>query len=100
MNISNFVGATPLVKLQNRDPEMADIYVKVEALNVGGSIKTRVAKRMVEDAIANKQLRSGMTIIEPTGGNTGIGLAIMAIIHNFHFVAVVPDNYSQERIDL
>lgn len=100
MNITNCIGNTPLVKLQNRDTDSADIYVKIEHFNAGNSIKSRVAKQMVEDAIKSGKLKAGMTIIEATGGNTGMGLAIMSTIYNFNFVAVVPDNYSQERIDL
>lgn len=100
MNITNCIGNTPLIKLQNRDTDSADIYVKIEHFNAGNSIKSRVAKQMVEDAIKSGKLKTGMTIIEATGGNTGMGLAIMSTIYNFNFVAVVPDNYSQERIDL
>lgn len=100
MDITNFIGNTPLIKLQNNDIDSADIYVKIEHFNAGSSIKSRVAKQMVEDAMKNGVLKTGMTVIEATGGNTGIGLAIMSIIYNFNFVAVVPDNYSQERIDL
>lgn len=100
MNITNCIGNTPLIKLQNRDTDSADIYVKIEHFNAGNSIKSRVAKQMVEDAIKSGKLKAGMTIIEATGGNTGMGLAIMSTIYDFNFVAVVPDNYSQERIDL
>lgn len=100
MNITNCIGNTPMIKLQNRDNDSADIYVKIEHFNAGNSIKSRVAKQMVEDAINSGKLKAGMTIIEATGGNTGMGLAIMSTIYNFNFVAVVPDNYSQERIDL
>lgn len=100
MNITNYVGNTPLVKLQNENDHSADIYVKIEHFNAGASIKARVAKQMVEDAIKSGSLKAGMTVIEPTGGNTGIGLAIMSIKYGFNFVAVVPDNYSKDRIDL
>lgn len=100
MNITDFVGNTPLVKLKKENDHYADIYVKIEYFNAGASIKARVAKQMVEDAIKSGSLKTGMTVIEPTGGNTGIGLAIMSIIYGFNFVAVVPDNYSKDRIDL
>ena len=100
MNITDFVGNTPLIKLQSENDHSADIYVKVEHFNAGASIKARVAKKMVEDAIKSGLLKTGMTVIEPTGGNTGIGLAIMSIIYGFNFVAVVPDNYSKDRVDL
>ena len=100
MDITNCIGNTPLIKLQSRDTGSSDIYVKIEHFNAGSSIKSRVAKQMVEDAIKCGKLKAGMTIIEATGGNTGMGLAIMSTIYNFNFVAVVPDNYSQERIEL
>lgn len=100
MNITNFIGNTPLVRLNNYEPGSADIYVKMEYFNAGASIKARVAKQMVQDALENGQLHKDITILEPTGGNTGVGLAIMSIIYGYQFIAVVPDNYSQERIDL
>lgn len=100
MNIINFIGKTPLIKLQKQNEHSADIYVKIEYFNAGASIKARVAKQMVEDAIKSGLLKTGMSVIEPTGGNTGIGLSIMSIIYGFNFVAVVPDNYSNDRIDL
>lgn len=98
--ITDFIGNTPLVKLMNDDPESADIYVKIEHFNAGGSHKSRIAKGMVEDAEKAGLLRKGMTLIEPTGGNTGIGLAILATLHGYNFIAVVPDNYSVDRIKL
>lgn len=99
MNIADFVGGTPLIKLQNDDGS-ADIYVKIEHFNAGGSVKSRVAKQMIKDAMEAGILKPGMTIVEPTGGNTGLGLAMMSIIYDSNFVAVVPDNYSKERINL
>ena len=99
MNIADFVGGTPLIKLQNDDGS-ADIYVKIEHFNAGGSVKSRVAKQMIKDAMEAGILKPGMTIVEPTGGNTGLGLAMMSIIYDFNFVAVVPDNYSKERNNL
>lgn len=100
MNITDYIGNTPLVKLKTENEHSADIYVKIEYFNAGASIKARVAKQMVDDAIKSGLLKAGMTVIEPTGGNTGIGLAIMSVIYGFHFIAVVPDNYSKDRIDL
>lgn len=98
MNIIDCIGNTPLIKLKKRDKNSADIYVKLEQFNAGFSVKSRVAKAMVKDAIENDILKPGDTIIEATGGNTGMGLAIMSTIYKFKFVAVVPDNYSRERI--
>lgn len=100
MSILNFIGNTPLMKIQNQSDDLADIYVKLEFFNPGGSIKTRVAARMIENAEREGILHKGSTIIEATGGNTGIGLAIVSNVKGYKFIAVVPDNYSKERIDL
>lgn len=100
MNILNYIGNTPLVKLNISDKNMAEIYVKLEYFNPGGSIKTRVAAKMIESAEEKGILQQGNTIIEATGGNTGIGLAIVANVKKYNFVAVVPDNYSIERIKI
>ena len=100
MNILNFIGNTPLLKIQSKLDNIADIYIKLEYFNPGGSIKTRVAARMIENAEKEGYLHNGDTIIEATGGNTGIGLAIVSNVKGYKFIAVVPDNYSQERIKL
>jgi cysteine synthase A len=100
MNISRYIGQTPLIKLHIGEPDWADIFVKIEHFNAGGSIKSRIAKEMIEEAEKKGLLHRGITIIEPTGGNTGIGLAIMSIIRGYNFIAVVPDNFSRERINL
>jgi cysteine synthase A len=99
-NIADFIGNTPLIKLENDDPGFADVYVKIESFNAGGSHKSRIAKGMVESAVKMGLLQKGMTLIEPTGGNTGIGLAIQAALHGYKLITVVPDNYSKERIEL
>lgn len=100
MNILNYIGNTPLIKLNIDDKNIADIYLKLEYFNPGGSIKTRVAAKMIECAEKEGKLQYGDTIIEATGGNTGIGLAIVANIKKYNFTAVVPDNYSIERIKI
>jgi len=103
MNITHYVGNTPLVKFKSCEAEWADIFVKIEHFNAGGSIKSRVAKKMIEDAEKKGLLHEGSVIIEPTGGNTGIGLAIMALLRGYKFIAVVPDKYekvSRERIEM
>lgn len=100
MNILDCIGNTPLIKLTLTDENMADIYVKLEYFNAGGSIKSRVAVRMIESAEKQNLLQSGDIIIEATGGNTGIGLALVANVKGYQFVAVVPDNYSIERIKI
>lgn len=100
MSILNCIGNTPLLKIGVQSDCMADIYVKLEFFNPGGSIKTRVAERMIRNAEKEGKLHKGDTIIEATGGNTGIGLAIAANVRGYKFIAVVPDNYSQKRIKL
>jgi cysteine synthase len=100
-NVLDLIGNTPMVKLNRIVPEgFADVYVKLEEYNLGGSIKSRIAMRMVIEAEKKGILRpgSGQTIIEPTGGNTGIGLAIMGAIHGYKTIFVIPDNYSKEKI--
>src|ERR671922_2586860 len=100
-SILDTVGETPLVRLsrigQGCTPQ---IVAKVEYFNPGGSIKDRVAIRMVEAAERDGRLRPGGTIIEPTSGNTGTGLAIAARIKGYRVIAVMPDKMSKEKIDL
>src|SRR3954466_12558045 len=95
------VGETPLVRLSRIGAGFApQIVAKVEYFNPGGSIKDRVAIRMVEDAERDGRLRAGGTIIEPTSGNTGTGLAIAARLKGYRVIAVMPDKMSREKIDL
>lgn len=98
MNISEYIGNTPMIKLNLEDEKCADIYVKLEMFNPGGSIKTRVAAGMIEKAESMGKIKKGDTVIEATGGNTGVGLAIICNIKGYKLIAVVPDNYSQRRI--
>lgn len=88
-----------MVRLKD-DPDCAAVWVKLESFNAGGSIKARVALSMVRRAEAGGLLSPGDTLLEPTGGNTGVGLALAAIKRGYGFIAVVPDNYSLERIRL
>ena len=99
-SIEEMIGRTPLLELRNlkKDLELpATLLAKVEALNPGGSAKDRVAKRMVEDAEKAGILKAGATIIEPTSGNTGIGLAVMAAARGYRAIIVMPDSMSMER---
>lgn len=97
-NITEVIGNTPLVKLNRVVPEgAADIYVKLEYQNPGSSVKDRIALAMIEAAEAAGQLKAGDTIIEPTSGNTGIGLAMVAAAKGYKAVLVMPDTMSQER---
>src|SRR4051794_9922322 len=95
------VGETPLVRLSRIGHGCApQLVAKVEYFNPGGSIKDRVAIRMIEAAEHDGRLRAGGTIIEPTSGNTGTGLAIAARLKGYRVIAVMPDKMSREKIDL
>ena len=99
-NIEELIGKTPLLELTHLEEIHnldARVLAKVEFLNPGGSAKDRVAKKMVEDAKAKGLLKAGATIIEPTSGNTGIGLAVMAAARGYRAIIVMPDSMSMER---
>ena len=100
-SILDTVGDTPLIRLARIGAGLTpQIVAKVEYFNPGGSIKDRVAMRLVEAAERDGRLRAGGTIIEPTSGNTGTGLAIAARIKGYRVIAVMPDKMSKEKIDL
>jgi cystathionine beta-synthase len=100
-SILDTVGETPLVRLSRVGAGLAPpIVAKLESFNPGGSIKDRVALRLVEAAERDGRLRPGGTIIEPTSGNTGTGLAIAARLKGYRVIAVMPDKMSKEKIDL
>lgn len=99
-----FIGKTPLLKL-NRYSEKAGVksanmFAKLECLNPAGSVKDRVALAMIEDAEKSGRLKPGATIIEPTSGNTGIGLAAVAAVKGYHAILTLPDTMSVERRNL
>ena len=97
------VGGTPLLELTNLEKELglkARILAKLEYLNPAGSVKDRVAKRMIEDAEARGDLKEGSVIIEPTSGNTGIGLAAIAAAKGYRIIIVMPETMSVERRQL
>ncbi|GEK59580.1 cysteine synthase A [Marinococcus halophilus] len=100
-NMSELVGDTPLVKL-NRLPDTrgADVYLKLEFQNPSGSVKDRAAKNMLKQAEEEGKINENTTIIEPTSGNTGIGLAMNAAARGYRAILVMPDTMSQERINL
>lgn len=101
MNILDYIGNTPLIKLNLwTKQDIADIYVKLESYNPGNSVKTRVAYQMIYEAEKHGKLDRDKILIEATGGNTGMGIAIISLIKGYKFTAIVPDNYSQARIDL
>tara|TARA_Y100000590_G_scaffold124192_1_gene142098 strand:- start:90 stop:1001 length:912 start_codon:yes stop_codon:yes gene_type:complete len=98
VNSLELIGGTPLVKLNNVIPENgANIFAKVESFNPGGSVKDRIALAMVEDAEKKGILKPGSTIIEPTSGNTGIGLALVGAVKGYNVVLVMSENMSIER---
>lgn len=94
-NILDLIGNTPLISLKQTTG--LNIYAKAEFLNPGGSIKDRIAKNMIEVAEQEGRLKPGMTIIEPTSGNTGIGLAFCGVRKGYRVVIVMPENMSEER---
>ncbi|WP_250445060.1 cystathionine beta-synthase [Actinotalea sp. C106] len=100
-HISDLVGGTPLVRLTRvAEGLAATILAKVEYLNPGGSVKDRIALKMVEAAEASGELRPGGTIVEPTSGNTGVGLALVAQRKGYRCVFVCPDKVSQDKRDV
>ena len=100
-NISEAIGNTPLVKLnQLTDENSANVYVKLEFMNPGSSVKDRIALAMIEAAEEAGDLKAGTTIVEPTSGNTGIGLAMVAASKGYKAVLVMPDTMSKERRNL
>ena len=95
------IGKTPVLKLKNMvDKNSADVYVKLEKFNPGGSVKDRAALGMIEKAEREGILKKGSVIVEPTSGNTGIGLAMIGRIKGYRVVIVMPETMSKERRDL
>src|SRR3954462_13639882 len=100
-SILEAIGHTPLVRLSRMAAGLTpQVVAKVESLNPGGSIKDRVAVALIEAAERDGHLRPGGTLVEPTSGNTGTGLAIAACLKGYRVIAVMPDKMSSEKIDL
>ncbi|MCT2535300.1 cysteine synthase A [Aquibacillus koreensis] len=100
-SIAELIGETPIVKLnRTADADGADVYLKLEFMNPGSSVKDRIALAMIEAAEEQGHLKEGDTIIEPTSGNTGIGLAMVAAIKGYKAILVMPDTMSMERRNL
>jgi cystathionine beta-synthase len=100
-SILDVIGNTPMVRLSRIGSEVApEIAAKIEALNPGGSIKDRIALGLIESAERDGRLRPGGTLVEPTSGNTGTGLALAALLKGYRVIAVMPDKMSKEKIDL
>ncbi|KFN52001.1 cystathionine beta-synthase [Arenimonas malthae CC-JY-1] len=97
-NVLELIGNTPMVKAQHLDTGLCELYLKLECMNPGGSIKDRIGLKMIEAAEARGDLKPGATIVEGTAGNTGIGLALVAQQKGYKLLLVVPDKMSREKI--
>ena len=98
-SIIDAIGDTPLVRLSRLHPA-GNLVAKVESMNPGGSIKERIALTMIEAAEKEGRLRPGGTIVEPTSGNTGVGLALVGAVRGYRVICTVPDKVAQAKIDL
>ncbi len=100
-DITELIGSTPLVRLNRLSkPGAATIYGKVEFFNPGGSVKDRICLNMINEAERQGKLKPGGTIVEPTSGNTGIGLALVAAVRGYKLILVMPESMSMERASL
>lgn len=99
--ITELIGGTPLVRLNRLSPEGgASIWAKVEFFNPGGSVKDRICLNMINEAERQGKLTPGSTIVEPTSGNTGIGLALVSAVRGYKLILVMPESMSMERASL
>jgi cysteine synthase len=96
-SVLELIGQTPLLRLSRYVPDGAEMYAKLEYLNPGGSVKDRAALGMIDAAERSGRLRPGATIIEPTAGNTGIGLALIGISRGYRVILVVPEKFVGPR---
>lgn len=100
-SILDLIGSTPVVKLRNLPGENdAEVWAKLESFNPGGSVKDRICLSMIEAAERDNKLKPGATIVEPTSGNTGIGLALVAAVKGYRLILTMPDTMSEERRSL
>ena len=99
-SLTELIGGTPLLNLKQQEGQLADIVAKLEYFNPGGSVKDRIARAMIEDAEERGLLKPGATIIEPTSGNTGVGLAWVGTSKGYRVVLTMPDTMSLERRNL
>src|SRR6188472_366024 len=96
-SILDTIGNTPVIRVNRLFGDKAEVWIKSERANPGGSIKDRIALAMIEDAERSGKLKPGGTIIEATSGNTGIGLAMVAAVKGYKLILVMPDSMSVER---
>ncbi len=97
-SVLDLIGATPMVRLRRVAPAgAAEVVAKLESLNPGGSVKDRIARAMIEDAECSGALSAGDTIVEPTSGNTGVGLALAAAVKGYRLILTMPEDMSRER---
>lgn len=100
-SILDLIGSTPVVRLRNLpDKSDAEVWGKLESFNPGGSVKDRICLSMIEAAEREQKLKPGATIVEPTSGNTGIGLALVAAVKGYRLILTMPDTMSEERRSL
>ena len=100
-SILDLIGSTPVVKLRNLPGKNdAEVWAKLESLNPGGSVKDRICLSMIEAAERDQKLKPGATIVEPTSGNTGIGLALISAVRGYRLILTMPDTMSEERRSL
>ncbi len=99
-SVSELIGHTPLIDLQIDVPKHSRIYAKLEMYNPGGSVKDRLGKYMLQDGIDKGKINADTTIIEPTAGNTGIGIALAAQLHHLTTILVIPEKFSFEKQQL
>jgi len=100
-SVLDLIGSTPVVKLRTLpDKNDAEVWAKMESFNPGGSVKDRICLNMIETAERQCKLKPGATIIEPTSGNTGIGLALIAAVKGYRLILTMPDTMSEERRSL
>jgi cysteine synthase A len=100
-SILDLIGSTPVVRLRNLPGKNdAEVWAKMESFNPGGSVKDRICLNMIECAEREGKLKPGVTIVEPTSGNTGIGLALVAAVKGYRLILTMPDTMSEERRSL